>query len=39
MLEGGRAREFTNAKALVYSEPPLFARLFENSLPQSSSEG
>jgi uroporphyrinogen decarboxylase len=29
MLEGGSAKEFTRAKALFYSDPPLFERLFE----------
>jgi len=29
MLEGGSAREFSKAKALFYSEPKLFSRLFE----------
>jgi uroporphyrinogen decarboxylase len=29
MLEGGSAKEFTRAKALFYSNPPLFDRLFE----------
>jgi uroporphyrinogen decarboxylase len=29
MMEGGSAREYTKAKALLLSEPKLFARLFE----------
>src|SRR5205814_211293 len=29
MLEGGSAREFTRAKTLFYSDPKLFASLFE----------
>ncbi len=29
MMEGGGVREYTRAKALFYSDPPLFARLLE----------
>jgi len=29
MLEGGSAKDFTKAKALFYSEPKLFSKLFE----------
>jgi uroporphyrinogen decarboxylase len=29
MIEGGGVKEYTKAKALLYSDPPLFARLFE----------
>jgi uroporphyrinogen decarboxylase len=29
MIEGGGVKEYTKAKALFYSEPPLFARLLE----------
>ena len=29
MIEGGGVKEYTKAKALLYSDPPLFARLLE----------
>ena len=29
MVEGGGVKEYTKAKALFYSDPPLFARLLE----------